>query len=83
MSGIKIGDLVKLNRFPYEDYIFMIVGNKENPWLKASPYFPKGEEIEIETGKEFILIKKRNNTFGIFDIPENGIHVNEDEIEII
>lgn len=83
MSEFKINDLVKLNKFPYENEIFMIVGNKEIAWFKASPYSPKGEEIKIENDKDFILIKKRNNNFGIFGIPENGIHVNEEEIELI
>lgn len=83
MREIKIKDLVKLNRFPYENDIFMIVGDKETSWFKMSPYKPNGEEIKVENGKDFILIKKRNETFGIFGIPENGLHVNTEEIELI
>ncbi|WP_374505366.1 hypothetical protein [Flavobacterium sp.] len=83
MSEFKIQDLVKLNKFPYVNEIFMIVGDEENAWVKASPFFPKGEKIYIEDGKDFILIKKKNDVFGIFGIPENGIHVSNEEIESI
>lgn len=83
MSDFKIQNLVRLNKFPYENEIFMIVGDKENAWLKASACIPKGEKIYIEDGKDFILIKKKNEVFGIFGIPENGIHVSSEEIEPI
>jgi hypothetical protein len=83
MGKFKIHDLVKLNKFPHEVDVFIIVGNKENPWLKPLSSIPGGEVIKVEMGKDYILTKKRDDKFGTFGISENGIHVIENEIKLI
>lgn len=81
MEQFKINDIVKIEKFPHENEIFIIVGEKENPWFKASPYFKNGEEIKVEDGKDFILIKKKDGGFGVFGIPKIGLHVKREEIK--
>ncbi len=83
MSKFKLNDLVRLKKYPYNENVFMIVGDNNNPWRKPTPYQPNGKEIKIEEDKDFILIKKDGNNFGTKKIDKNGIHVHENEIEHI
>ena len=82
MIPFKLHDIVIVKYFPYESDIFKIVATKIVPWKKASPFTDPNLEIKVEEGKDFILLRKNGKNFGIEGLPENGLHVNEHEIEM-
>ncbi|MGW1456506.1 hypothetical protein ACWBC2_16085 [Salegentibacter agarivorans] len=80
---MKINDIVRYKKFPFEKELFIIVGDKKNPWLKPSPYHPGGKKIFVEDNKDFILLIKDGQHFGTTKIDDNGLHVNNGDLELI
>jgi hypothetical protein len=80
----KIHDIVRYSVFPFENDEFLIVGDKGTSWEKATPFSPNDFlPIEVENDKDFILLRKKGDSYGIEGIPENGLLVKSAEIELI
>lgn len=78
--NFKINDLVKLKKSTNTNEVFIVVGDKTKPWVKASPY-KQNNLIYVDKGKDFILLKKFNSSY--VESEENGLHVNENDIELL
>lgn len=82
-AKFKIGDTVRYFKFPFESDEFLIVGDKNTPWQKATPYDSNSNTVEVESDKDFILLRKQGDRYGLFGISENGLHVKADEIGLL
>ena len=83
MANFQINDIVRVNRLPYDRDVFLIVADRNNHWNRNSPYKPNIETVEVKEGFDFILIKKKGKLFGCFNIPDEGLHVTENELTLI
>ncbi len=77
---MKIYDIVKYNKFPYEEEEeFMIVADKENHFHFASATSPI-RIIKVQPNKDFILLKKYKDGFKSPEEFPYGLQVNKEEL---
>ena len=79
---MKINDIVRYKKFPFENDLFKIVGTQDIPWTKATPYKPGGTKIKVEKDKDFILLKKNENNYNTIGIDDNGFQVHKQDLEL-
>jgi hypothetical protein len=80
---MKKGDTVAFNEFPYEGDRFLIVGDKNDPYNYVTPM--GNEEIEVEDGKDFIILKwsKEHENYQPFGEYTKGKHVAKSELKLL
>lgn len=69
-------------KFPFENEIFKIVGTQDIPWIKATHYKPGGIEIQVEKDKDFILLKKNENSNNTIGIDKDGLQIHTDNLDL-
>ncbi len=79
---MKLYDVVKYNKFPYESEEFMIVADKERPFHYASEILPI-RVIKVHPNKDFILLKKFKSGFKSMEEFPDGLHVNKEDLTFL
>lgn len=80
----ELGQIVKLTSekwFYFSEKIFRIVGTKEKPFTRQSPF--NDNEVKIENGKDYIILMTYFEGANNSDVCRKPIHVCEDEIELL